>query len=67
MRREFSIRLVELIEERNIPIKELAKEINISKATVDNWLKGRTYPNRLKPILALSNYLNVSVADLKFF
>ena len=64
MKEEFSERLNSVLKDRNISIKELSKKTNISEATLTNWLRSKSFPNRLKPVLALSNYLDL---PLSFF
>lgn len=65
MREEFSVKLYDILKERNISEKELSIYIGVSEATVRNWLKGKSYPRRLKPILELSKYLEVPVSAFR--
>lgn len=62
MREDFSVKLYDILKERNISEKELSIHIGVSEATVKNWINGRSYPRRLNPILKLSKYLELPVS-----
>lgn len=64
MKEEFSKKINLILEDRNISIEELSRKINVSKTTIENWVRGKSFPNRLKTILALSSYLEL---PLSFF
>lgn len=52
-------RLESILQKRNISNYKLAKQLNVSKTTVANWLQGVSSPDSQK-LLAIAEYLNVS-------
>lgn len=54
----FKDRLLSVLKEKNITGYQLAKDINISRATVSNYMSGKTTPNKLI-LHELSIYLRV--------
>ena len=65
MREGFSVKLYEIMKEKSISEKDLSINIGVSEATIRNWIKGKSYPRRLKPILKLSSYLEVPVSEFR--
>lgn len=59
MEDNFAYRLFRLMNDRDLSSIELSKSINVSNATINNWLNGKSLPNKLKFILVLSDYFNV--------
>ena len=55
----FSSRLSEILEQKKISGYQLAKDIHISRATVSNYINGKTAPNKLIAT-EMSKYFNVS-------
>lgn len=55
----FSQRLISVLNQKGISGYQLAKDINISRATVSNYMSGKTQPSNLI-LHELSNYLRVS-------
>lgn len=55
----FSTRLVDILNQRNVSGYQLAKDIHISRATVSNYINGKTEPNKLISS-ELSKYFNIS-------
>lgn len=60
---KFSNRLNYAIKYRNIKQIDLAKHLNIDRATINNYLKGK-YEPRQDRLYLISNYLNVDPAWL---
>lgn len=56
---DFSLRLVGILKQRGISSHQLAKEINISRATISNYINGKTKPKNLI-LEKLSDYLGLS-------
>lgn len=59
---EFSVRLKQLIRDRAITQKELAKEIGVSGAAVSGWMKGAVLSS--DKLSALARYFEMSVDEL---
>ncbi|GKQ42430.1 hypothetical protein RD055328_03530 [Companilactobacillus sp. RD055328] len=53
----------ELRMQQNLTQEEVAKKLNVSRATISNWETGRAYPD-LNLLLDLSHLFNVSVDSL---
>ncbi|WP_323708354.1 helix-turn-helix transcriptional regulator [Mammaliicoccus sciuri] len=58
VRKNLSINLQELMNEKNIDQKELAEAIGVTQPTVSNWIQQTKYP-RIKRIQELADYFNV--------
>ena len=58
-RKKLSNRIRNLRESRNLSINDLAKELNLSKATVGHWETGLRLPS-LEVTDALADYFDVS-------
>lgn len=56
MEDNFAYRLFRLMNDRDLSSIELSKSINVSNATINNWLNGKSLPNKLKFVLILSDY-----------
>jgi transcriptional regulator with XRE-family HTH domain len=54
------IRLLELRNEKNLSQRDIAKILNISQGTYNNWENQRTQPS-IEQLIALANYFGVSV------
>ena len=54
------IRLFELRLEKNLSQRELAKELNISQGTYNNWENGKTEPS-IEDLIEISKLFKVSV------
>ena len=54
------IRLFELRTEQNLSQRELAKKLNISQGTYNNWENGKTQPS-IEDMLEISKLFKVSV------
>lgn len=57
------MRLDELIKNSGLKKGYIAKDLNVSKDTLTNWIKGRSYPALDKAAL-LANLLECTVDDL---
>ena len=54
------IRLFELRTEQNLSQREIAKKLNISQGTYNNWENGKTEPS-IEDLIDISKYFKVSV------
>lgn len=54
------IRLFELRSEKNLSQRELARIMNISQGTYNNWENSNTQPS-IEQLIALANFFEVSV------
>ncbi len=54
------IRLLELRTERNLSQRDMAKALNISQGTYNNWENSNTQPS-IEQLIALSKFFGVSV------
>jgi transcriptional regulator with XRE-family HTH domain len=54
------IRLFELRNEKSLSQRDMAKIMNISQGTFNNWENGNTQPS-IEQLIALANYFGVSV------
>lgn len=54
------IRLLELRTERGLSQRAMAKELNISQGTYNNWENSNTQPS-IEQLIALANFFGVSV------
>ena len=61
MIKEFKVmRLLELRNEKGLSQRDMAKELQISQGTYNNWENGRTQPS-IEQLVALANFFSVSV------
>lgn len=60
---EFSSRLKELREAKNLTQPELAKILKVGKTTISNWENGRRIPDQ-SMMINISNYFGVTVDSL---
>jgi transcriptional regulator with XRE-family HTH domain len=61
---KFQKRLQQLIDDKNLKQKDLAKEIDVSTAAISSWLKQKTIPTK-KHLSKLSDYFGVTEDYLK--
>lgn len=54
------IRLFELRSEQSLSQRQIAKMLNISQATYNNWENGKTEPS-IEDLIKISNFFKVSV------
>ena len=54
------IRLFELRAEKNLSQRELAKKLNVSQGTYNNWENGKTEPS-IEDLIEISKLFKVSV------
>jgi transcriptional regulator with XRE-family HTH domain len=54
------IRLLELRTEKNLSQRDMAKILNISQGTYNNWENGNTQPS-IEQLIAIAKYFGVSV------
>ena len=59
----FASNLTRILEQKDKKQAEVAEAIGISRAAMNMWCKGVTFP-RMPKIQKLAKYLNVSVSDL---
>lgn len=59
LRKMFMIRMIE----KNLNQVDIAKEINVSKNTINTWIKGST-PNNIKAYLKLLIILELQPTDI---
>ncbi|MDE7394781.1 MAG: helix-turn-helix domain-containing protein [Clostridiales bacterium] len=55
----FTARLTELMEEKNITLRQLEKEVGINHSSVSRWLAGKTLPN-IDYLCKLADYFDCS-------
>lgn len=60
MDEKYSIRLNELLEEKNMTQKELAQKSNVTEATISNYIKAKQLP-KLGVVEKIADVLDVSV------
>ena len=56
----FSVRLNQLLDERNISAYRLAKDTEIPERLVGYWKKGEKLPG-LEKLIVIADYFNVSI------
>ncbi|AHI04974.1 hypothetical protein BDW_02330 [Bdellovibrio bacteriovorus W] len=59
----WGIRLQDVLSEKNISRRQLAKTINVAPSVIDSWVKGAT-PNDLKAVKRLADYMDCSFSWL---
>ena len=59
----FNKHLKKIREDKNITQKQLAKDINISLSSIQNYERGSKKPS-YDALIALADYFNVSLDDL---
>lgn len=52
-----------LMEDKNISEEDMARRIHVNIKTVRNWLSGKTFPNKVDHIIALSKLFDVLTND----
>lgn len=57
---ELERRLAELRKEKNVSQEELAEKLYVSRQTISNWERGKTYPD-INSLLLMANYFDVSL------
>lgn len=60
---ELERRLVELRKEKNLSQEELAEKLYVSRQTISNWERGKTYPD-IHSLLLIATYFDVSLDHL---
>lgn len=59
----FSYNLKEILREKNVTQRELAKRLDITPQSVNDWCKGKSMP-RMRKIDKICHCLNVTRSDL---
>lgn len=57
------LRLKEILSEKNIQNKELAKAVNVTETSISNLTKGNSIP-RKDLLIKIAKYLDVDIKDL---
>lgn len=57
------LNLWKLLEEKQIPVKVVAKELDVSLVAVYKWLKGESKPT-LEHLVQISQLLNTKISDI---
>ena len=60
---ELEHRLVELRKEKNLSQEELAEKLYVSRQTISNWERGKTYPD-INSLLLIATYFGISLDNL---
>ncbi|MBM7635856.1 helix-turn-helix domain-containing protein [Streptococcus saliviloxodontae] len=60
---ELHNRLVELRKERNLSQEELAEKLYVSRQTISNWERGKTYPD-INSLLLIATFFDVTLDNL---
>ncbi|MCY7164614.1 helix-turn-helix domain-containing protein [Streptococcus gallolyticus] len=60
---ELERRLVELRKEKNLSQEELAEKLYVSRQTISNWERGKTYPD-INSLLLIATYFGISLDNL---
>ena len=60
---ELERRLAELRKEKNVSQEEIAEKLYVSRQTISNWERGKTYPD-INSLLLMANYFDVSLDHL---
>ena len=59
---ELERRLAELRREKNLSQEELAEKLYVSRQTISNWERDKTYPD-INSLLLMANYFDVSLGN----
>jgi transcriptional regulator with XRE-family HTH domain len=59
----FSANLIYYLAQKDVMQKDLAKHLGISQASVNDWIKKRTYP-RMDKLQMTAEFLGVKMTDL---
>ena len=57
------LRIKDILEEKRLTGKVLAKDLNVTPNTVTNWIKGYSLPSG-DDLIRIAKYLDVDVRDL---
>ncbi|MGT2907592.1 helix-turn-helix domain-containing protein [Streptococcus dentiloxodontae] len=60
---ELHNRLVKLRKEKNLSQEELAEKLYVSRQTISNWERGKTYPD-INSILLIATFFDVTLDNL---
>ena len=60
---ELEYRLVELRKEKNLSQEKLAEKLYVSRQTISNWERGKTYPD-INSLLLIATYFGISLDNL---
>lgn len=60
------LRIEELIKEKGLQKKYVAKNVGVSNDTLTNWMKSKTYP-KLDQAVKLTEILNCKITDLYYW
>ncbi|HEM6117203.1 helix-turn-helix domain-containing protein [Streptococcus pluranimalium] len=60
---KFHNRLVDLRKEKGLSQEELAEKLYVSRQTISNWERGRTYPD-INSLLLIATFFDVSLDNL---
>lgn len=60
---ELHNRLVDLRKSRNLSQEELAEKLYVSRQTISNWERGKTYPD-INSLLLIATFFDVSLDNL---
>lgn len=58
-------KLKEVLDEKCINRAMLARKMNVSKQTIDNWLRDKNYPT-MKHMIEISKILDMTVIEIFF-
>ena len=64
MSRSISDVLIDLLKQSHINESELARRVNLPKATINRIMSGRTPDPRASTLLAITDYFNISIEQL---
>lgn len=60
---ELERRLAELRREKNLSQEELAEKLYVSRQTISNWERDKTYPD-INSLLLIATYVDISLDNL---
>ncbi|CAM2874076.1 transcriptional regulator [Streptococcus acidominimus] len=60
---ELHQRLIDLRKERGLSQEELAEKLYVSRQTISNWERGRTYPD-INSLLLMATFFDISLDNL---
>ena len=58
--------LEKTLKKKNIRQIDLARKLGVSKERVNNWVRGKSYPNTFGLLKAISIFLDVPIEELFF-